>query len=171
MSSNCIQWQLDMHTMCCTPQLSFWGWARATWVLEHSIAGAEYVLVLGKHPVISLYPTCQLSGRIDSSAQIYDIQSMNSNIELNCPHCSLYVRVSPCSQEALNHFVVTMEACSPQWCHTIKGNVSEWVSEVSCHRLVETGPVTNAMLQCSENVATVHKERSIMIKQCIMHTM
>ena len=56
MSSNFIQWQLDMHTMCCTPQLSFWGWGRATRVLEHSIARAEYVLVLGKHPAISLYP-------------------------------------------------------------------------------------------------------------------
>jgi len=110
------------------------------------------------------------SGRIDSSAQIYDIQSMNFNIELNCPHCCLYVRVSPCCQEALNHLVVTMEACNPQWCHTsLKGNVSEWVSEVSCHRLVDTCPVTNAMLQCSENVATVHKKRSIMLKKCIMH--
>ena len=36
-----------------------------------------------------------------------DIQSMNSNVELNCPHCFLYVRVGPCSQKALNHLVVT----------------------------------------------------------------
>jgi len=93
---------------------------------------------------------------------------MNSNIELNCPHCSLYVRVVSCPQEALNHLVVTIEACSPQWCLMIislKGNVSEWVSEVSCHRLV------NAMLQCSENVATVNKKRSVMFKKCVMHIM
>jgi len=69
--------------------------------------------------------TCQLSGRIDSYAQIYDIQSMNSNIELNRPHWFLYVRVGPCPQEALNHLMVTTEACSPQWCLTsLKGNVS-----------------------------------------------
>jgi len=110
--------------------------------------------------------TCQLSGRIASSAQIHDIQSMNSNIELNCPHHSLYIRVGPSTQEAFNHLAVTMEACSPQRCLTsLKGNVSVWVSEVSCHRLVETYPITNAMLQCSENVATVHKKMSIMFKK------
>jgi len=97
---------------------------------------------------------------------------MNSNVELNCPHCFLYVRVGPCSQEKFNHLVVTIQACSIQWCLTsLKGNVSGWVSKVSCHRLVDTCPVTNAMLQCSENVATVHKKRSIMFKKCIMHIM
>ena len=45
-----------------------------------------------------------------------------------------------------------MEACNRQWCRTsLKGNVSEWVSEVSCHRLVDTCLITNAMLQCSES--------------------
>ena len=41
-----------------------------------------------------------------------------------------------------------MEACSQQWCRTsLQSNVSvlqEWVIEVSCHRLVDTCPITNA---------------------------
>jgi len=33
-----------------------------------------------------MYNCQSIPGRIGNSAQIYDIQSMNSNIELNFPH-------------------------------------------------------------------------------------
>ena len=35
--------------------------------------------------------------------------------------------------------------------------LQEWVSEVSCHRLVDTCPITNAILHCSRNVAIQEK--------------
>ena len=66
-------------------------------------------------------------------------QGLPTEFHYSYSHLFLNVKVGPCCQEVLNHFLVTTEACSPQWSATILQRMCVSivkVSEVSCHKIM-----------------------------------
>ena len=46
------------------------------------------------------------------------IKDYHTEFRYSYPHLFLNVRIGPCCKEDLNHRLVTLEACSVQWCLT-----------------------------------------------------
>ena len=90
------------------------------------------------------------------------MQGLSYWIPYSYPHLFLTVRVGPCCQEVLSHLLVTIAACSPQWCLTILQRMCVSivkVSEVSCHKVMN---MSNMLREYN----TVHGYKACIPKQC-----
>ena len=147
----------ECHNFCAHCPVTFWWQSCECNCSLHALHAHTYALRSGSpsnvlHSTSTYVQLCisaaHWSGNpngIHSSLPVYwwclnaQIRDYHTEFRYSYPHLILNVKVGPCCQEVLNHLLVTLKACSVQWCLTILQRMCVSivkVSEVSCHKVM-----------------------------------